>query len=345
MCTSPDVQAERALGLLSSLVDKSLVVRENAAGRACYRLHETMREFAAIKLAEAGEEAAVELRCAGHYQAACQRAALERRYRLVEWLEWADLEIDNIRAVLQRCVSRGDTARGIELAAALGWYWITRATTEGLRWLGGFLAAGGGDPRARAWAHFLCGFLAVLKADPLAARAPLRAAVAAARQAGQLDVLSEALSMASIAHSMAGDQAAAGRLLDEADATVAQLDYPPGRLAVVQARVITGFLGADLGAVRSCAAEGESLARAAGDLYGLEMMLLNLGSAALIAGDPEQAGPLLAEALRIRGIGLELVGLAAEPGALGRVTAQRVGCGGTPVRSCGRSHRQPPISR
>jgi hypothetical protein len=59
--------------------------------------------------------------------------------------------------------------------------------------------------------------------------------------------------MASIAQSMAGDHAAARRLLDEADATVAGLDYPAGRLAVVQARVSTGFFRADLGAVRSCA--------------------------------------------------------------------------------------------
>jgi DNA-binding NarL/FixJ family response regulator len=41
------------------------------------------------------------------------------------------------------------------------------------------------------------------------------------------------------------------------------------------------------------------LARAAGDLYALEMMLLNLGSAALIAGALDEAKPLLAESLRI----------------------------------------------
>lgn len=143
--------------MLSSLVDKSLVVRENAHGLACYRLHETMREFAVLKLAAAGEEDAIELRCAEYYRAACQRPVLERRYRLLEWLEWADLEIDNLRAVLQRCLNRADTARGIDLAASLGWYWITRATTEGMRWLGEFLAAEGDDPRARARPYFLRG--------------------------------------------------------------------------------------------------------------------------------------------------------------------------------------------
>ncbi len=299
VCTSEHVPAAQALDVLSSLVDKSLVMREDAPGPACYRLHESMREFAALKLAEAGEEDIVELRCAEYYRSACQRLVLERRYQLAEWLPWADLEIDNLRAVLQRCLNRADTARGIDLAASLGWYWITRATTEGMRWLGEFLAAEGGDPRARARAYFLRGFLAVLKADPVAARPPLQAAVTAARRAGLPDVLSEALSLASIAAGMAGDHAAARRLLDEAQVTTAGLAYPPGRLAVVQAQVLNGFFQADLDAVRSGAAEGVRLARDAGDLYGLEMMLLNLGSAALIAGDLEESKPLLAQSLRI----------------------------------------------
>ena len=52
---SADVPPARALDLLSSLVDKSLVIKEDAGGAACYRLHETMREYARLKLREAGE--------------------------------------------------------------------------------------------------------------------------------------------------------------------------------------------------------------------------------------------------------------------------------------------------
>ena len=46
------------------------------------------------------------------------------------------------------------------------------------------------------WAHFMRGFLAVLKADPAAAGPPLHAAVALARRTGQRELLSEALAMA-----------------------------------------------------------------------------------------------------------------------------------------------------
>ena len=130
VCTSDDVPAAQALDVLSSLVDKSLVMKEDANRLACYRLHETMREFARLKLGEAGEEEAVEQRCAEYYRSIGQRSALDGRYRLLERLEWADLEIDNVRAVLQRCRSRADAACGIDLAASLGWYWVTRATSE-----------------------------------------------------------------------------------------------------------------------------------------------------------------------------------------------------------------------
>ena len=49
------------------------------------------------------------------------RSTEPARYRLPEWLEWADLEIDNLRSVLRRCPVHADYARGIELATSPGW--------------------------------------------------------------------------------------------------------------------------------------------------------------------------------------------------------------------------------
>src|SRR5215470_9401104 len=301
VCGYGEVPPGQALDLLSSLVDKSLVMKEDVHGVACYRLHETMRQFAMLKLAEAGEEEAVGQRCADYYRLRFALAQPESRFRLPTWLDWAELEIDNARAVLQRCTARGDAVSGIELAVCLGWYWITRATTEGIRWLGGFLELPDGATELRGWAYFLRGFLAVLKADPAGARPALRAAVAVGRELGQQDLLSEALSIASVAENLAGDHQAARRLLDEAHvaATTVGAAYPAGALAVQQARVLNGFFVGDLPAVRSAVAEGERLAREMGDHYGLEMMLLNRGSEALLSGDMEGSRSLLGESLRM----------------------------------------------
>jgi len=299
VCTSLDVPAPRALDVLSSLVDKSLVMREERAGPACYRLHETMREFAGLKVREAGEEEAVELRCAEYYVSTCRRSAEWARYRLVEWLDGMDLEIDNIRAVLRRCLVRADVARGMDLAVSVRWYWATRATTEGVRWLEELLAIGCDDPDVQARAEYLRGFLAVLLVDPTAAAPALARSAAADREAGRLAPLAAALSMASIAANMAGDRASAGRLLDEAAAVMAGVDDVPTRLSVLQGRALDGIFKGDLEGATAASTEGERLSRDIGDLYTLKVWLLNLGTTALIAGDLATSKPLLREALRI----------------------------------------------
>jgi hypothetical protein len=66
-----------------------------------------MREYARLRLREAGEEEVAELRCTAYYVSSCGASAAEARYQLPEWLEWMDLEIDNVREVLRRCLSRG----------------------------------------------------------------------------------------------------------------------------------------------------------------------------------------------------------------------------------------------
>jgi DNA-binding CsgD family transcriptional regulator len=290
------------LDLLSSLVDKSLVTKEDAKGRACYRMHETMREYTSLKLHEAGEQDAVERKCADYYVAICRQFAQQNRYRLLEWLEWMELEVDNIRSVLQRCLIHRDLLKGIDLACSLGWYWATRATTEGVRWLDELLAAapsGGGNATLNGWAYFIRGFLAVLQSDPAAARPALERGILGSRAAGNLPLLSHALSMASVAANMAGDHAAAKRLLDESHAVTSSIDDVAATVSLLQARALNSMFEGDVEAVSAAATEGARLSQESGDLYSREMMLVNLGVATLMAGDLDRSRPLFAEALRI----------------------------------------------
>src|SRR5262249_54014580 len=128
---------------------------------------------------------------------------------------------------------------------------------------------------------------------------------------------SEALAMASIAENMAGDTAAAGRLLEEAQAAVTGVDFPPGTISVLQARALNGLFLGDLRTVKSAASQGVRVAREASDQYSLEMMQLNLGSAALISGDLGESRPLLEEALRLARVIDDRVGQFYLLGALG----------------------------
>ena len=293
------VEGREALDVMTSLVDKSLVMREDAGSSACYRLHETMREYALRKLGDSGELDAVVRRCTDYYVMTAQASALQARFRLLEWLPWAELEIDNIRAVLRRCVAEEETTRGIVLATSLSWYWITRATSEGVRWLDELLALGDADPDTLAWAYFIRGFLGVLQGDWAAARPALERGIAVARAARLAVQLVNLLAMSSIAENLAGERQVAHRLLGEAADVVSGLDDVPSRVAVLQARSLNGVFDGDADAVRTAATEGARLSRQVGDLYALHMMLLNLGSAALLAGDIVESKKHYEAALRI----------------------------------------------
>src|SRR2546425_2697863 len=194
VCTSNDAPATGALDVLSALVDKSLVTKEDVRGLACYRLHETLREYASLKLRDAQEEELLGERCLEHYRTTCLRSADEARYRLFEWLRWAELQIENIRAVLHQCVVGGEFSRGADIAASMKYYWITHGTTESLGWLDRLFASGEAYPSTQASACYLRGWLSALQAEPAAARPWLARAVAVARDTHELAQLAEALS-------------------------------------------------------------------------------------------------------------------------------------------------------
>jgi predicted ATPase/DNA-binding CsgD family transcriptional regulator len=295
---APD-KALQALDVLSSLVDKSLVIKEDARGTACYRLHETMREYAIARLWESGEHEAIGRRCADYYLARAVAMTPDARFHLPEWLAWMDLEIDNIRAVLRHYLAESDSVRGIRLATALGWFWVTRATTEGVRWLDELLASGPGDPETLGWSYFIRGFLAVLQGNWTAARPALEHAITASTRAQDPVQLSHSLSMASIAANMAGEHAEALDLLAQAQAVADGVDDVATKVGVLQARALNGLFEGDFATLKDVSAEGARLSRQAGDLYALHMMNLNLGGAALWTGDLVESKARYLEALPI----------------------------------------------
>ena len=302
----------QALDLLAALVDKSLVMREAALGVACYRLHETMREYASLKVREAGEVERLDDVYVEYYRAESRdrRAVLLGDIRAVEsrnlgpsrtrdWLEWVDLEIDNIRSALQKCLARSDWRRGLELASSIGYYWVTRGTTESIRWFDDLLAAADGSSDIPARAYYFRGWLSMLKGDPDAAVPWLARAITAARVARQLPQLCESLSLASTVETMAGHRAAARRFLDEAAIDTAALDHYPASMALIQARAVLALSDGDLAAAEAASSEGARLSRDVGDLFYLERMLMNLGLAAMAAGDLPGSKTQFTEGLQI----------------------------------------------
>jgi predicted ATPase/DNA-binding CsgD family transcriptional regulator len=299
VCTSNEAPATGALDVLSALVDKSLVTKEDVRGLACYRLHETLREYASLKLRDAQEEELLRERCLEHYRTTCLRSADQARYRLLEWLRWAELEIDNIRAVLHQCVARGDFARGLDIAASMKYYWITHGTTESVRWLDLLLASGEASPLTLVRAYYLRGWLSLLQADPAAARPWIARAMATARDTGPPALLSESLSIAATVENLAGEHEAARRFLEGAEAITPGQDDFPATIELMESRAIQAIFEGDLETSRAASLEGVRLSREAGDLYQLEAMLRNLGMVGMMSGDIHVAKSRFVEALQV----------------------------------------------
>jgi predicted ATPase/DNA-binding CsgD family transcriptional regulator len=287
------------LALLGSLVDKSLVTKEDVSGAACYRLHETIREYASLKLDEANEAELLTGRWLEHYRTTCLRLADGARYHLVEWLAWADLEIDNLRAVLDQCVRRGDLARGLDVAASMRYYWITHGTTEAVRWLDQLLTAGDASPPTLVRAYYLRGWLSLLQGDPVAARPWIAHAITTARTANLKALLSESLSMGVTNESVGGDLEAARGYLDEAEAIASDLEDFPATIELVLSRAVLAIFQGDLAAATAASLEGVRLGREAGDLYQVESMLGNLAMVGLLSGDNDAANSRFVEALQV----------------------------------------------
>ncbi|MEW2485596.1 BTAD domain-containing putative transcriptional regulator [Streptomyces sp. NPDC048411] len=148
VCADGPQDAREVAGLLGSLVDKSLVVAAPADdGEMRYRLLETVGEYAAERLDEAGERATVERHHLVHFRelarttdpelrGAGQRAAIDLLQR----------EYENLRTALRHAVAARDEQEALCMVLSLSWYWQMRdLRADALHWADA-AAALGPDP-------------------------------------------------------------------------------------------------------------------------------------------------------------------------------------------------------
>jgi predicted ATPase/class 3 adenylate cyclase/DNA-binding CsgD family transcriptional regulator len=121
VATTTEAEQFQILDQLSLLVDKSLVIADDASGAMRYRLLETVRQYALEKLSESGEADDVRDRHRDHYVATATE--LEGNGRIVEW---AEQEIDNIRAAHTWSLEKADFESALRLVSALQRFWTVR---------------------------------------------------------------------------------------------------------------------------------------------------------------------------------------------------------------------------
>ncbi|MCP2258299.1 putative ATPase [Streptoalloteichus tenebrarius] len=121
------VAREDVLDLLARLVDRSLVAHVERPDGSRYRLLESVAEYSARRLAEAGEANAVRARHRAYHLGFAERAATHLRgHDQRRWLESVDAEMPNLRRALDDAVRVGAAEDALRLVNALAWYWFLR---------------------------------------------------------------------------------------------------------------------------------------------------------------------------------------------------------------------------
>jgi predicted ATPase/transcriptional regulator with XRE-family HTH domain len=136
VCVGEEATEVEVFNLLSSLVDKSLVVADLDGIEPRYRLLESFRQYAREKLAMRGEHGAVARRHAVAYLECARRTTRRRDEPDSAFLEIeTQKELDNYRSALQWALAdRGDVPLGQRLAGQLRGVW-GNSPVEGRRWV------------------------------------------------------------------------------------------------------------------------------------------------------------------------------------------------------------------
>ncbi|MFC9973399.1 LuxR C-terminal-related transcriptional regulator [Spirillospora sp. NPDC127200] len=294
-----ELPPEDLLDLMTALVDKSLVaVVDDVAGETRFRLLDSIRQYAAERLAEAGETAAIRDR---HRDAVLEAAERHAELALAEmpatWAEraalfgWYDAELANVRAALSWSMERGAIEEGLRVCTALRTYWIVRGrVAEWAEWTDRFLA------RAARLPDYVLGpalagraQLAIGGRDFALAADRAERALEPCRRAGDDFMAATALITLAEAHTHTGRFDEAAARLDEADPLTAGEGQEWNRGYALSAR---GYLRLREGRLREAGElleAGLRTMREIDHLWGAAHALIGLGRLAGLRGDPAAA--------------------------------------------------------
>ena len=309
VCADDDVPVGEVLGLLAALVDKSLVVLEpEALGQARYRMLDTIREYAAGCLADAGESAQLQLVLRDYILLTAEQSlAIGMAQVPVPWSDRVDcsrryiVDAENVSQVLAWCLDHDAAEIGLRICVAVSPRWLVWGTfAEGGDWLDSFLGLDvpAPVPHVRGAALVARGQLA-MASDPAAAEALAEEGLALCRQTRDDFWTAVALNLLSEIALQTGRPDEAMARADEV-LSLAQAagdgwneGYALGTKAAIAAR--TGLLRE----AEQLASASVSVMRHIDQQWGVARVLLGLGDLARLRHHPGEAHDRYVEALGI----------------------------------------------
>jgi predicted ATPase/class 3 adenylate cyclase/DNA-binding CsgD family transcriptional regulator len=205
VCADTDLERYAILDLLTSLVDKSLVLVEERESFSRYGLLETVRHYALERLADAGETDRLR---------DCHAEAFTALAEGVDptdarWEDMLAADAANLYAAIDHTAGV-DPGQALRLCNALSyWWWVRAGLVEGINALTRALGATGGDRsalrgRALAWR----GYLAFFAGDPELAHQDASEALALAEELADRTIEARALDVLGVVEYMPDPRAA-----------------------------------------------------------------------------------------------------------------------------------------
>ncbi|MBC6457330.1 LuxR C-terminal-related transcriptional regulator [Actinomadura sp. HBU206391] len=314
VCAGDGIAREEIIDLVTGLVDKSVLIREEHPAEARYHLLETTRQYGLNRLAEAGDEHALRARHRDHFL----RLSAEARARLFGPAQAPSLtrlirEHANLRAALEYCFADpAELTTGLGMAADLTDHWVIgQHLAEGRRWLDRGLAVETGPTELRARALLAGGRLALLQADTAPpggasardgllgeATAMLEESRALGERLGRPSILGYADLYTGMLAGLRGDAESAVKSYEEAAARHRAADDPAGLATTLIRLSLAHCLAGDPRRAVAMAEECIELCDAHGERWYRAYALLTLGIATWRDGDTRRATALAKQSLR-----------------------------------------------
>jgi len=292
---NPDSATDVLAGVETLLNNSLLRQDESDNGQTRFRMLETIREYAVEQLGKMAELAAVKQAHAMFYIA---KIASEIGWKIfssesVMWLDWLEMEHDNIRASLawSQTTSEVDDLKPI-LLLTLSWFWYRRGyLSEGRAWAKAYLDTAGTELGSERRGRLLLGaaLMATWQGDPKEAVAMADEGFATLQRHEDEKFLPFAMTGLGIIHINMGNHAAALPLLTEGSELFKQAhnDFFYATTMVHLGNAALGF--GKPAEAREWHEKAYPIAKQVGDEWVISFALNNLGEVARLEGDYAKA--------------------------------------------------------
>ncbi|WP_433163542.1 BTAD domain-containing putative transcriptional regulator [Kribbella sp. CA-247076] len=175
VCSDDELPSESVLGVLASLVDKSLVEAAADDRSVRYRMLETVRAYGAEQLKDSGEYGRFRHAHTSYFSRLLRQARPKlRTAEQTQWIARLTAENENLLDALRAAIDTGSARTAVQLVSVLGEYWnMCGRPSESVTWLRAALdVPGPSSPIDRAAALMLYSLGTISRSDDPAGAFP-----------------------------------------------------------------------------------------------------------------------------------------------------------------------------